>query len=144
MKTFLCTLTVILVSTNIVFSQKTDDEQAIVQAAKDYFEGWYDASPERMNKAMHPDLAKRHIAFNEDSKTDIVHNATKSQMVEYTRAGYQKDFPKDSIDLKIEIYDIKNNIASAIVSSIHFYDYIHVVKSNGKWKIINVLWTNNE
>ena len=34
------------------------DRQAITQTALDYVEGWYEANPERMERALHPDLAK--------------------------------------------------------------------------------------
>ncbi len=37
-------------------------ETAIVQAALDYFEGWFDGDATRMERALHPDLAKRLLA----------------------------------------------------------------------------------
>ena len=37
----------------------TPDEDAIVRCTLDYFEGWFDGDPERMRRALHPDLAKR-------------------------------------------------------------------------------------
>src|ERR687897_708241 len=40
---------------------ESDDEAAIVRAVLDYFEGWYDGDPVRMERALHPDLAKRRL-----------------------------------------------------------------------------------
>ena len=37
------------------------DDDAIVRCALDYFEGWFDADPERMRRALHPELAKRSL-----------------------------------------------------------------------------------
>ena len=37
------------------------DEDAIVRCVLDYFEGWFEADPERMRRALHPDLAKRSL-----------------------------------------------------------------------------------
>ena len=37
------------------------DEEAIVRCVLDYFEGWFEADPERMRRALHPDLAKRSL-----------------------------------------------------------------------------------
>ena len=38
---------------------KVADHDAIVRAALDYFEGWFDGDAARMERALHPDLAKR-------------------------------------------------------------------------------------
>ena len=35
------------------------DRDAIVRVALDYFEGWFDGDAARMERALHPDLAKR-------------------------------------------------------------------------------------
>ncbi len=43
-------------------AQTTDsdaDKAAIKQTALDYIEGWYEGNAERMERALHPDLAKR-------------------------------------------------------------------------------------
>ena len=37
----------------------TTDEQAIEATVRDYFEGWFDGDAERMERALHPQLAKR-------------------------------------------------------------------------------------
>ena len=37
------------------------DQAAIKQTALDYVEGWYEGNAERMERALHPDLAKRII-----------------------------------------------------------------------------------
>jgi hypothetical protein len=35
------------------------DRDAVVRAALDYFEGWFDGDAARMERALHPDRAKR-------------------------------------------------------------------------------------
>ena len=35
------------------------DRDAIVRVALDYFEGWFDGDAARMERTLHPDLAKR-------------------------------------------------------------------------------------
>jgi hypothetical protein len=37
------------------------DEAAIVGAVLDYFEGWFEGNAARMDRALHPELAKRSI-----------------------------------------------------------------------------------
>ena len=144
MKTTILSLVITVFTTLSGFSQSKSDTLAIINTAKDYFEGWYTGDTQRMSKAMHADLAKRHRVFHEDSQKDIIYNSTKSVLIEYTRSGYGKETPFDSINLTIEIYDIFEGIASVKITSIHFIDYAHLVKFNNEWKIINVLWTDNK
>ena len=45
---------------------KTDAE-AIVDTVLDYFEGWFDGDRARMERALHPELAKRRAARSSGS-----------------------------------------------------------------------------
>jgi len=38
---------------------KVADRDAIVRVVLDYFEGWFDGDAARMERTLHPDLAKR-------------------------------------------------------------------------------------
>ena len=40
-------------------AQSAADTGAIKATARDYIEGWYEGNAERMERAVHPDLAKR-------------------------------------------------------------------------------------
>ena len=42
--------------------ERTTAETAVVSAVLDYFEGWFDGDAARMERALHPDLAKRALA----------------------------------------------------------------------------------
>jgi len=45
------------------------DRDAIKATALDYIEGWYEGNPERMERALHPDLAKRIVMTNEQGRS---------------------------------------------------------------------------
>ena len=61
-------------------------------------------------------------------------------MIEYTRSGMgQLDADQDP-RIVIEILMVGPSTASAIVQSIKYVDHVHLVRSGGKWQIINVLW----
>ena len=143
MKKVFISLVIALAATN-VFAQSKADTVVIINVAKDYFEGYYTGDTLRMDRAMHDDLVKRRKTFHKDSQKDLLHHISKSVLVEYTRSGYGKATPLDSIDLNIEIYEIFNDIASVKVSSIHYFDFCHIVKFNNKWQIVHVLWTKNK
>lgn len=41
------------------------ERAAIVQAALDYFEGWFDSDVARIDRALHPELVKRRAGAGE-------------------------------------------------------------------------------
>ena len=47
------------------------DQAAIKQTALDYIEGWYEGNPERMERALHPDLAKRIVRTNAQGQSQL-------------------------------------------------------------------------
>ena len=63
-------------------------------------------------------------------------------MVEITRMNKSKlsNISLDDLQIKVSVLDVFKNVASAIVTSSEYFDYIHLVKWNGHWKIVNVLW----
>ena len=115
------------------------DRKAIREAALNYIEGWYEGNVERMDKALHPDLAKRQVGTRRDG-SNFINTLSKSMMLEYTRAGGGTRTPKEKVKNTVTILEMESTIASVKVVSNDFIDYLHVVKSNGEWKIINVLW----
>jgi hypothetical protein len=120
-------------------SPPTDDDRAAVRAAVlDYYEGWYEADPERMARALHPGLAKRSFA-QDPAHAPALATIAADQMVAYTRLGGGRDRGVSaSIDLRIE--DISGGIASVTAHTEHFHEYLHLVRTTDGWRIVNVLW----
>jgi hypothetical protein len=52
-------------------AQSAADSAAIRQPALDYIEGWYEADAERMERALHPDLAKRIVRTNPENTASV-------------------------------------------------------------------------
>jgi len=61
-------------------------------------------------------------------------------MVEFTRKGGGSDIPKAGRTYEIIVQDVFRHIACARVISHHMMDYLHLVKLNDRWFIVNVLW----
>jgi len=119
------------------------EKKAITETVLNYIEGWYEGDVDRMDKALHPELAKRRVFTFKQTGTDLVDEATKSSMLVYTEAGFGKQTPKEKIKNEVEILDIYHGIATVKATSYDYVDYCQVVKYNGEWKIINVLWDIN-
>ena len=114
------------------------DAEAIKQTALDYAEGWYEGNAERMERALHPDLAKRIVRTKDGvSKLDQMNAAT---LVQYTRAGGGAKTPKEQQQKDVTILDVFENAASVKVVMSGWIDYMQMAKFNGRWVIVNVLW----
>ncbi len=111
-----------------------EDFAAIQQTALDYVEGWYEGNAERMERSLHPEMVKRTI------RADQVNTLSTAMMVDYTKQGGGKAYPGQKKNT-VTILDVYGDIATVKVESAEYMDYLHIGKVNGKWVIINVLWT---
>jgi hypothetical protein len=114
------------------------DKAAITATALDYIEGWYAGDAERMERALHPDLAKR-IVMTKDGRS-MLQQMSAMGLVQGTRKGFGKNTPKEKQQKDVTILDIFENAASIKVVASDWIDYLHVARFNGKWVIVNVLW----
>jgi hypothetical protein len=126
-------------TTSLVHAQSGADTAAIKQAALDYIEGYYEGNGERMERALHPELAKR-IVRTDDKGRSIFSNMSALTLINGTKMGGGKDIPVAERHKDITIFDIYQNAASAKVYASGWVDYLHLVKWYGQWKIVNVLW----
>src|SRR6266478_3001438 len=120
-------------------AQSTADATAIRQTALDYIEGWYEGNAERMERALHPELAKRIVRTNEQGRSQLSQMSAMS-LVLGTRAGGGKDTPVAERRSDVTIFDIYQNAASAKIYASGWVDYLHLAKWNRRWVIVNVLW----
>lgn len=121
-------------------SQTPADSAAIKQTALDYIEGYYEGNAERMEKALHPDLAKRIVRTNPQNGKSALAQMSAMTLVQVTRAGGGKDTPKDKQQKDVTILDVFENAASVKIIASDWVDYLHMAKFNGHWVIVNVLW----
>ena len=120
-----------------VRSEATSSDHAVVIAtALDYFEGWFDGDVTRMARALHPELAKR--APTEDDR--VLNETTAEWMLDATtkHLGKTRDVPERRIE--VEVVDVYGDIASAIVRSAVYHEYLHLVRTGDGWKVTNALW----
>jgi hypothetical protein len=121
-------------------AQTRADSTAIRTAALDYIEGWYTADGARMERALHPELAKR-LAYTDNGRSRLI-QMTAMTLVQSTRAGGGSEIPAAERKNEVKILDIYEGVASVRVNAAGWIDYMHMVRWNGQWKIINVVWEN--
>ncbi len=120
-------------------AQSTSDAELIKKAALDYIEGWYEGNAERMERAVHPELAKRIVEKDARGRTRLGQMGAMT-LVQFTRVSDGKDIPKEKQQKDVTVLDIFGNAASAKVIAVGWIDYLHLAKWNGRWVIVNVLW----
>ena len=117
-----------------------NDQKEVKSKALDYIEGWFEGNPDRMKSCLHPDLAKRSVRINPQTDRSVISFHSASTLIESTRMGNGKKYPKDKRNIKISILDINKGIASVKITSVLMTEYLHLVKYNREWAIINVLF----
>jgi hypothetical protein len=121
-------------------TQTSSDEAAVVAVALDYFEGWFEGDATRMERALHPGLAKRSLS-QVDPDSPELRSLTKERMVELTAAGGGKgESPDGGLRIDVGVVDLHGNIASVVVRSAVYREYLHLVRTDEGWKIVNALW----
>ena len=117
------------------------DEEAVRQAVLDYVEGVYNVDPSRIERSVHPKLAK--IGFYR-SATDPTYRPgngmTFDGLIEVAKTWnkngkLRKDAPKE-----ITLFEVLDQTASAKLVAEWGIDYFHLAKFDGKWLIVNVIW----
>jgi hypothetical protein len=119
--------------------QTQSDSAAIRQTALDYIQGWYTGDAARMERALHPELAKRIV------RTDTLGNYRLDQqsamtLVLGTRNGGGSQTPQADRHDDVRILDIFRNAATVKVDASYWVDYLQMAKWKGRWVIVNVLW----
>jgi hypothetical protein len=121
-------------------AQTAADSAGIRAAALDYIEGWYEGSTERMERAVHPELAKRIVMVTPQAGGSTLRSMTAAELVGATGAGYGTQTPADQRRTDVRILDIYENVASVRVDAHDWIDYLHIARWNDGWVIVNVLW----
>jgi Putative lumazine-binding len=119
-----------------VHEAATTEETAVVQTVLDYFEGWFDGDAARMERALHPGLAKR--ALENDGRT--LDETTAEWMIDATRRGVGRERHSGDLRIEVQVEDVYGRIANATVRSAVYREYLQLVRTEGGWKIVNALW----
>src|SRR4028119_1288034 len=141
MKKLILTLAALVLLPSGAAAQGMEAErEAVGQAVLDYVEGIYEVNPARIERSVHPELAKRGFFVKKGESAYSSDVMTFQQLVDlaktYNKGGrVPKDAPKEVI-----VFDVSDQTASAKLTAVWGIDYIHLAKYDGKWKFVNVLW----
>lgn len=130
-------IAVLLVSSGVALPANSSDDKAdIVQALLDYAEGYYGGEPARMTRALSPYLTKRELIVRKGA-SPLIGEMNADTLIDYSNGV---KLAPEGRRLVTEVLDMGTETASGRVFSARFNDYAHLVKRNGTWQILNVLW----
>ncbi|MGD1890417.1 MAG: nuclear transport factor 2 family protein [Cyclobacteriaceae bacterium] len=128
-----------------VQGQTQKDSLAIKQVALDYIESQHNVKPEQFERAAHPRMVKRTFWTDKTTGKEYLRETFTDAMIllaeTYNRDGDQ--FPANP-NKEVIILDIYDKTASVKLIADDWIDYMHIVKLNGKWQLVNVLWQFND
>ncbi|HEY4388109.1 MAG TPA: nuclear transport factor 2 family protein [Ktedonobacteraceae bacterium] len=115
------------------------EQQAIIQAALDHIEGWHEGDAERMERSLHPDLAKRIVMRGASSYGgDQLSQISALGLVQKTRRGIGLK-SKEERQNSATVLDQSARSASVKIETSDTIEYLHLTTWNGTWVVINVL-----
>lgn len=120
-----------------------NEKEAIRRTALDYLEGWYQGDAERIGRSLHPSLVKRALKKDSPTGREYLNYLTREEMVVATEEGGGTHVAIDKQLYTITILDIYEEVASVRADNPDWVDFLHLVKLNGEWVIVNVLYTTN-
>ena len=122
-------------------AQTRQDSLAIKQAALDYIESQHHVKPKQFERSAHPRMVKRTFWTNKQTKKEYLRETFTDAMILLAETYNQNGdkFPKNP-KKEVRILDIYDKTASVKLIADDWIDYMHIVKLNGKWQIVNVLW----
>ncbi|NAS13892.1 nuclear transport factor 2 family protein [Poritiphilus flavus] len=128
-----------------VQAQTQKDSLEIKQVALDYIESQHNAKPEQFERAAHPRMVKRTFWTDKKTGKEYLRETFADAMILLAET-YNKDgdrFPENP-KKEVIILDIFDKTASVKLVADDWIDYMHIVKLNGKWQLVNVLWQFND
>jgi len=113
------------------------DVEAVTRVATEYFQSWFAGDGERMRACLHPALAKR-TPEEPGAESLLLHEDPTEALVADTASGEGTDF--DPLQ-EVTVLDVFRDIATVMVRSEPFVEYLHLARFGNRWLIVNALYS---
>jgi len=117
------------------------DSLEVKQKSLGYLIALQELNPKLMETVIHKELAKETIGFNPKDRTETIRKTSYNQMLQFANSWNKagNKFPPNPNN-QVVILDIYDRIATVKLVSDNWVEYLHLIKTNSEWKIINLLW----
>ncbi len=119
------------------------DAEAITKVVTDYTRAFYEAKPELLKTALHKDLSKfgfyRPAGAADYSPMPMTYDQALALAAELNKEGALGD----NLTQKVTILDQLDKTAAVKLEAAWGFDYIHLGKFDGQWKMLQVIWQSH-
>lgn len=121
------------------------DSIEIRKTSLGYLIGLQQMKPDLMEEVMNDSLNKVTIGYDRKLKKEVAKATTHQQMIDFATSWNKANnkFPPVPNN-EVTILDIYNRIATVRLVSDNWVEYLHLIKLDGKWEIINLLWQHKD
>lgn len=128
---------------HIVLSKKASkkDTLEIKRISLGYLIALQELKPTLMKEVMNDSLNKVTVGYSRTLRKEVVTAIPKTRMIENAKNWNKSNtrFPPNPNN-QIQILDIYHRIATVKLYSDNWVEYLHLIKLDNKWSIINLLW----
>lgn len=121
------------------------DSMDIKKQSLGYLMALQKLDPILMNEVMNDSLNKVTIGYSREIKKEVTKATTREQMIAFAEDWNKSNtkFPSPPNN-QVKILSIYNRIASVELISDNWVEYLHLIKLNGKWDIVNLIWQHKD
>jgi hypothetical protein len=112
------------------------DVEAVARVATAYFQAWFAGDGEGIRACIHPHLAKRTPEHPGEASL-VLHEDPTERLVEDTASGEGTEFEPVQ---EVTVLDVSGPVATAMVRSAPFVEYLHLARFGDRWLIVNALY----
>ena len=126
-------------------SPSSRDSLEIKKQSLGYLKALQQLDPILMDEVLNDSLNKVTIGYDRGLKKEIARPTTHSQMIAFAKDWNKSNtkFPPIPND-QVTILSIYNRIASVKLVSDNWVEYLHLIKLDGKWEVINLIWQHKD
>ena len=141
LKIFIVMVTLgMLLPQHTTLAQTTGDEQAVHQTVLNYVDALYRGNAELLRASVHKDIRKTGFLVAEGGAEYQRQRTDRGDLEKYAKAvGAGGAFSADA-DKEIAILDVQKHTAIAKLTAIWGTEYLILVKEEGQWVIMTVVW----
>lgn len=144
-KSLILTISLVCLITFFTQAQTRQDSLDIRQVALDYIESQHNVNPAQFERAAHPRMVKRTFWTNKQTGKEYLRETFTDAMILLAETyNVEGDKFPENPKKEVVILDIYDKTASVKLIADDWIDYMHMVKLNGKWQLVNVLWQFND
>ncbi len=142
MKKVILILSFLLAMTSITAQNSKSEISSVKAACLDYINTFYKADTTLAYRSVHKSVRKTGFYFKDDDKIyseqlEMPFDKLVSLAKRWNASGNQTD---ENSPKEVVIFEVSDETASAKVTAVWGIDYLSLMKEDGKWMIVNVLW----